>query len=161
MTTPWTVAHRAPLSVGFPRQEYWSGLPFPSPGDLPDPGSEPVSPAWQVDFFTLESPGKPISLIPPVHPQYNTEFVWSLSLVPGRELQKPLEFPEQQECPCYANEGNSAALQIASGKGPVPRKTDHMTGLFHAFRFKRETLLTHVQFSSVQSLSCVQLFATP
>ena len=42
--TPWTVAHQAPLSVRFPRQEYWSGLPFPSPTDLPDPGVEPMSP---------------------------------------------------------------------------------------------------------------------
>ena len=41
--TPWTVALQAPLSMGFPRQEYWSGLPFPSPGDLPDPGVEPTS----------------------------------------------------------------------------------------------------------------------
>ena len=44
--TPWTVAHRAPLSVGFPRQEYWGGLPFPSPRDLPNPGVEPLSLAW-------------------------------------------------------------------------------------------------------------------
>ena len=43
--TPWTVACQAPLFMGFPRQEYWSGLPFPSPGDLPDPGIEPMSPA--------------------------------------------------------------------------------------------------------------------
>ena len=43
--TPWTVAYRAPLSMGFSKQEYWSGLPFPSPGDLPDPGIEPGSPA--------------------------------------------------------------------------------------------------------------------
>ena len=41
--TPWTVAHQAPLFMGFPRQEYWSGLPFPAPGYLPDPGIEPVS----------------------------------------------------------------------------------------------------------------------
>ena len=47
--TPWTVAHQAPLPMGFPRQEYWSGLPFPSPGDLPDPGIKPVSPALQAD----------------------------------------------------------------------------------------------------------------
>ena len=46
---PWTVAHQAPLSMGFSRQEYWSGLPCPSPGDLPDPGMEPRSPALQVD----------------------------------------------------------------------------------------------------------------
>ena len=54
--TPWTVAHQAPLSTGFPRQEYWSGLPFPSPGDLPDPGIEPMSPALAGGFFTTEPP---------------------------------------------------------------------------------------------------------
>ena len=57
--TPWTVAGQAPLSMGFPRQEYWSGLPFPSPGDLSDPGIEPVSPALAGGFFTAEPPGKP------------------------------------------------------------------------------------------------------
>ena len=58
--TPWTVAHQAPLSMGFSRQEYWSGLPFPSPGDLPDPGLEPRSPALQVDALTSEPPGVPM-----------------------------------------------------------------------------------------------------
>ena len=47
--TPWTVAYQAPPSVGFSRQEHWSGLPFPSPGDLPDPGIEPRSPALRAD----------------------------------------------------------------------------------------------------------------
>ena len=61
--TPWTVAHRTPLSMGFPRQEYWRGLPFPSPGDLPDPGIEPESPTLAGEFFTTESYGK--SLSPP------------------------------------------------------------------------------------------------
>ena len=46
LTTPWNVDHQVRLSMGFPKQEHWSGLPFPSPGDLPDPGIEPVSPAW-------------------------------------------------------------------------------------------------------------------
>ena len=59
--TPWTVARQAPLSTGFPRREYWSGLPFPSPGDLPYPGIEPVSPALAGRFFTTEPPGKPSS----------------------------------------------------------------------------------------------------
>ena len=53
------VTHQAPLSMGFPRQEYWSGLPFPSPGDLPEPEIESVSPALTDRFFTTESPGKP------------------------------------------------------------------------------------------------------
>jgi len=52
--TPWTVAHQVPLSVGFPRQEYWSGLSFPSPGDLPDPGIKLTSPASQANSFHPE-----------------------------------------------------------------------------------------------------------
>ena len=52
--TPWTVAHQAPLSMGFPRQEYWSGLPFPPPGDLPNPGIEPISPELADGFYTTE-----------------------------------------------------------------------------------------------------------
>ena len=56
--TPWTIAYQAPLSMGFSRQEYWSGLPFPSPGDLPDPGIKPASPALACGFFTTEPPGK-------------------------------------------------------------------------------------------------------
>ena len=56
--TPWTAAYRAPLSMGFSRQEYWSGLPFPSPGDLPDPGIEPGSPALQAEALPSELPGK-------------------------------------------------------------------------------------------------------
>ena len=57
--TPWTVAYQAPPSMEFSRQEYWSGLPFPSPGDLPDPGFEPGSPALQADALLSELPGKP------------------------------------------------------------------------------------------------------
>ena len=62
--TPWTVAHHAPLSMGFPRQEYWSGVPFPPPEDLPIPGTEPMSPASLAladRFFAAEPSGKPIS----------------------------------------------------------------------------------------------------
>ena len=53
--TPWTVAHKAPLSMGFSRQEYWGGLPFPSSGDLPNLGIKPVSPALQADSLPLEA----------------------------------------------------------------------------------------------------------
>ena len=58
----WTVAHQAPLSIGFFRQEYWSGLPFPSPGDLPDPGiklKSPVSPTLQTDSYPLSHQRSP------------------------------------------------------------------------------------------------------
>ena len=58
--TPWTGICQAPLSMGFPRQKYWSGLPFPFPGNLPDPGIEPTSPALAGRFFTTEPPGKPL-----------------------------------------------------------------------------------------------------
>ena len=66
--TPWTVAHQAPPSMEFSSQEYWSGLPFPSPGDLPDPGIEPGSPALQADvlqsgnLLELQEEGKKIVL---------------------------------------------------------------------------------------------------
>ena len=71
--TPWTVIHQAPLSMGFSRQEYWSELPFPSPGDLPDTGikfTSPVSPALQVDSLPLEPSGKPI------HHPYHASQSW-------------------------------------------------------------------------------------
>ena len=61
-TIPWTVAHQAPLPMGFPRQEYWSGLLFPPPGDLSNPGIKPMSsapPALAGGYFTTEPPGKP------------------------------------------------------------------------------------------------------
>ena len=58
--TPWTVAHQAPPSIEFSRQEYWSGLPFPSPGDLPNSGIEPGSPALQADALLSEPPGNPL-----------------------------------------------------------------------------------------------------
>ena len=57
--TPWTVALQAPPSMGFAKQAYWSGLPFPSPGDLPIPGIKPRSPALRADTLTSEPPGKP------------------------------------------------------------------------------------------------------
>ena len=57
--TPWAVAYQAPPSMGFSRQEYWRGLPFPSPGDLPNPGIEAWSPALEADALPPEPPGKP------------------------------------------------------------------------------------------------------
>ena len=79
--TPWTVAPQAPLTMEFSRQEYWSNLPFPSPGDLPNPGIKPKSPTLQVDYVPSESPGKP----------KNTE-VGSLSLLQGNFLTQELNW---------------------------------------------------------------------
>ena len=74
--TPWIVARQAPLSMGFSRQEHWSGLPFHSPGDLPNPGIKPkssASPALTDRFFTTESPGKPGRS----HLHQNQDCVWN------------------------------------------------------------------------------------
>ena len=61
--TPLTAARQAPLPMGFPRQEYWSGLPFPSPGDLPNPRIKPGSPALQAHSLLHEPPGKPLPVL--------------------------------------------------------------------------------------------------
>ena len=74
--TPWTVAHQAPPSMGFSRQEYWSGLLFPSPGDVPNPGIEPLSPALQANSLPSEPPGKPIQCKCYVNCKYSINAVW-------------------------------------------------------------------------------------
>ena len=101
LATIWAIACQAPLSVGFSRQEHWSGLPFPSPGDLPHPGIEPKSPALQMDSLSLShqgSPGLPSGSIdvltgggagwgslalPPAGPQGKCELTLTLVLLPG------------------------------------------------------------------------------
>ena len=76
----WTIAHQVPLSTGFPRQEYWSGLPFPPPGDVPDPGIKPKSSHllhWQVDSLLTSRPGQPLQQTDALHsyPHPNPETV--------------------------------------------------------------------------------------
>ena len=103
--TPWTVAQKAPLSMGFSRQEHWRVGPFPSPGDVPNPGIEPKSPTRQTDSLLSESPGK----------AYNTR-VGSLSLkkVPLRKFLKKGELLEQ------GAELGSPALQADSFPAELP-----------------------------------------
>ena len=88
LVTPWTVACQASLSTGFSRQEYWSGVPFPSPGDLPHPGIKPRSPALQADSLTTEIWGKPSLHIIAYTPIQNKKFflkknnmVWNILLL--------------------------------------------------------------------------------
>ena len=70
--TPWTIAYQAPPFMGFSKQEYWIGLPFPSPGDRPNPGIEPWSPALQADALLSEPPGKhPIQLSNSTYSMYS------------------------------------------------------------------------------------------
>ena len=79
--TPWTAAPQVLLSMGFPRQEYWSGLPFPSPGDFPNAGIEPTSPALAGGFFTTELPGKPKK-------KYSLRGVTQHTFIPGMWYSK-------------------------------------------------------------------------
>ena len=78
--TPWTVAHQAPLSMEFSRQEYWSGLAFPPPEDLPYPGIKPTSTALAGGFFIVEPPGKP---------------QWSHYLEPKKKTKKKHQNPHK------------------------------------------------------------------
>ena len=86
--TPWTVAYKAPPSLGFSRQEYWSGLPFPSPGDLPYPGVEPVSPALQGDALPSEPPGKSLRV-----KQSGGQGSWS-------QISSGMHHSWELSCPC-------------------------------------------------------------
>ena len=100
VVTPWTVAHQAPPSMGFSRQEYWSGLPCPSPGDLPDPGIEPRSPVLEADTLTSEPPRKPYVYIP-----------WPLQaanriLVPQSRIE-PMPLAVEAESPNQGSPENS------------------------------------------------------
>ena len=76
LATPWTVACQAPLSTGFPRQEYWSGLPFPSPGDPPNPGLEPKAPALKADSLLLSHQGFPNRFLASLYAHCNILACW-------------------------------------------------------------------------------------
>ena len=79
--TPWTVARQAPLSLGFSRQGYWSGLPRPPPGDLPDPGTESASPTFQADSLPSELSGKP---------WFSLTAIFVLCLIMAGEKESPI-----------------------------------------------------------------------
>ena len=89
--TPCMVAHQVPLSTGFPRQEYWSGLSFPSPDDLSDPGIEPPSPAWQVDSLLLSYLGSPLQWL--LAPNNTSAYIQIHCLINNKELK----FQNQEE----------------------------------------------------------------
>ena len=94
--TPWTIAYKVPPSVEFSRQEYWSGLPFPSPGDLPNPGIEPGSPALQADALPSEPPGGSVVK----HPSASAGARGDAGLIPGlgRSLGEGNGNPLQYSC---------------------------------------------------------------
>ena len=97
--TPWTVAYQAPQSMEFSRQENWSGLSFPSPGDLSNPGIEPGSPALQADALTSEPPGKPLCIL---KSQFSSVSQSCLTLCDPMYCTTP-GFPVHHELPVYPN----------------------------------------------------------
>ena len=112
--TPWTVAHQALPSMGFSRQEYQSGLPFPSPGDLPDPGIKATSPALVGGFFTTESPRKPPKF---KHMFYHSYFLaiphglWILVMDLGQRLNRcPWQWKRRVLATGAAGEGPNTVL---------------------------------------------------
>ena len=118
--TPWSVAHQAPLSMEFSRREYWSGLPFHTPGDLPDPGIESkslASPALAGRFFTTAPPGKPLR-----SPQAQLNFIsWSTPLgVNKNHTQIPLcSFTLREEMLPISGLGDKGSLGLYPRPSPV------------------------------------------
>ena len=110
--TPWTVAYQAPPSIRFSRQECWSGLPFPSQGDLPIPGIEPRSPALQADALPSEPPGKPQSQV-----KYSKSGWGKLKTSDLMLLSKYKREPEawnKRIVPFYESEATSLSTDVAS-----------------------------------------------
>ena len=112
LATPWTAAHQAPLSMGFPRQEYWSGLPFPFLGDLPNSGIKPMSPALAGRFFfffflTTEPPGKPLKHITTTKRPPSAKLPLLLLVTPGRRTPRP----SLRRAGCYQWCGSSEKLK--------------------------------------------------
>ena len=113
--TPQTVAHQASLSVEFPRQEYWSGLPFPPPGNLPDPGIEPWSPELQADSLSSKSPGNS-NKINPILLLVNI-IIYKIIIIialPGKEWHSSLLLPKTL-CPNPVESGEKFYGKVHGG----------------------------------------------
>ena len=103
--TPWMVVHQVPLSMGFSRQEYWTGLSFPSPGDLPDSGIEPKSPTLQMDSLPSKPPGKPLPFACTC--TNKAAAVWQLTL---NRLLSNLGSTYKLSLPCHHHQSSSSQL---------------------------------------------------
>ena len=132
--TPWTVAYQVPPFMGFSRQEYWSGLPFPSPGDLPNPGIELRSPTLQVNSLPSEPPGKynfrkkksvkSLSRVQLFVTLWTSVFQPPLSMeFPRQEYWSGLLFPSPGDLPNPGIEPGSPALQTDALPSEPPGKS--------------------------------------
>ena len=135
--TSWTVAHQAPLSMRFPRQEYWSRLPFPSPGDLPDPGIKPTSAALQADSLLCEPPGKPIhhhfcktpTTIVSTRIQWNNRYK-ALSWYLGLKTHKPWITSGPIQCHmCSGRKEGSEGQDQTLGTDDVTKEVETVEGM--------------------------------
>ena len=143
--TPWTVARQAPLCMGFSSQEYWSGFPFPTLGDLPDPGNEPgslVSPALAGGFFITEPPGKTLGGWPE---PFSSCRAWADSKSACMQILRLERSPE---------EGNGYPLQYSWLENPMDRGDWGATGHWVA---KTQTWLSHQHFQFTSSLCIPQI----
>ena len=113
--TPWTVARQAPLSLGFPRQEYWSRLPFPPPRALPNPGIKPIISCMVSRFFTTELPGKPIRNVHEALEMYQV-LCWALG--DNRKQKKSnSDFIVMNSASCTDVPGNLPLPLVLRGRG--------------------------------------------
>ena len=129
--TPWTAACQAPLSMGFSRQEYWSVLPFPSPGDLPNPGFKPRSPALQADSSSSEPPGN--TLKKETVKSHNRVRLFATPRTVAYQVPPSVGFPRQEywsglrfsspDLPNSGIEPRSPALQADSLPAEPPGKS--------------------------------------
>ena len=106
--TPWTVACQASLSTGFSRQAYWNGLPFPSPGDLPDTGIKPMFPTLQADSLPSKAPGNP----------YMRSTSWKMPEWMNYKLEWREKYQQPQICRwCHSNEGEQRGTKVPLYEG--------------------------------------------
>ena len=177
LVNPWMVTCLVPLSMRFPRQEYWSGLPFPFPGDLPDPGVKPVSPQWQVGSLPLShhQEKKYVNIYVYVYMGFpcgsadkeSSQNMGDLGSIPwsGRSPGEGNGNPFQYSC--LENPMDGGAWQ-ATVHGLQKIGQDWVTSLSlfiyiiaHGYIGVKFLYFIRIQFSSVQSLSLVWLSATP
>ena len=114
--TPWTVVYQAPPSTRFSRQEYWSGLPFPSPGHLPNPGIKPGSPALQADALMSEPPGKPLVDI--------TSLNLHIRMHIARAFKKRVQIHQPLGCKPSSPQASPCEALWATEKGKFPVKAN-------------------------------------
>ena len=158
--TPWTIAYQAPPSMGFSRQEYWSGLPFPSPGDLPHPGIEPGSPALQADALPSEPPGKlrvkSLSRVQLFATPWTVAYLAPPSMGFSRqEYWSGLPFPSPGDLPNPGIKPGSLALQADTLLSEPPGKPTNTSCIFSILFLRSWVILANIILNSFSGRSAI------